>query len=277
MDRIDLHTHSTYSDGTLTPTELICHGKEKQLRAIALTDHDTIGGLEEALAAGKRFGLEVIPGIELSSFGETEMHILGYFIDPASQVLRERLAELIKTRNDRNRRMVVRLQDAGFDLQPSDLPDPDTQSVTRAHIAAAMVKRGYVESISEAFANYLSPGKIGYIARERLSPKDCIQLIRNAGGEAYLAHLNQIRLDDQRLMAALAQLKEQGLAGIEGYYSEYDQRWRERCKAYSSSLGLRMSGGSDYHGANKKVELGTGFGNLQIPYSVLEQMRQKID
>ncbi len=271
---IDLHTHSTCSDGTLTPTELVHRAKECGLAAIALTDHDTVAGLPEAVTAGADRGVEVVPGIELSARFDGELHILGYFIDYKDEGLRRTLREQVRSRNARNLKMLDRLGELGIRIGREELPDPSGASVTRAHIAVALVKRGYASSIREAFSRYLVKGSPAYVPRQRPTAAECIHTIRSAGGQAYLAHLNQLRLADEPLLELVKELRGLGLSGIEGLYSEYDEEWTRKCRRIAASLDLKLSGGSDFHGANKDIRLGVGYGQLRIPYSVLEAMRK---
>lgn len=271
---IDLHTHSTCSDGTLTPSEVVKLAKEKGLSAIALTDHDTIDGLEEALDAGKKYGIQVITGIEFSVAGDTEIHLLGLNFNIDCPAIREILDEMIIQREKRNYIVIEMLGKIGIHITIDEIHAEATSPVTgRSQIAKVMLKKGYVSSIKEAFDKYLSFGKPAYAERSTLSPEEAIDIIHKSGGKAFLAHLNQTGKTDERLYSLLSNLKKCGLDGIEGYYTEYTDDMNFRYRKMAEDLGLLLSGGSDFHGTNKDgYELGTGKGNLRIPYSLLEKI-----
>lgn len=271
---IDLHTHSTCSDGTLTPSEVVKLANEKGLAAIALTDHDTIDGLEEALDAGKKYGIQVITGIEFSVAGDTEIHLLGLNFNIDCPAIREILDEMIIQREKRNYIVIELLGKIGIHITIDEIHAEATSPVTgRSQIAKVMLKKGYVSSIKEAFDKYLSFGKPAYAERSTLSPEEAIDIIHKSGGKAFLAHLNQTGKTDEKLYSLLSNLKKCGLDGIEGYYTEYTDDMNFRYRKMAEDLGLLLSGGSDFHGTNKDgYELGTGKGNLRIPYSLLEKI-----
>ncbi|OQB14026.1 MAG: Error-prone DNA polymerase [Firmicutes bacterium ADurb.Bin193] len=273
---IDLHTHSIKSDGAMTPTEVVRHAASKGLSAISLTDHDVTDGVSEAVSAGKTFGIEVVPGIELSVQSKTETHILGYFIDITNSVLLDTLVEIKKVRYKRNEDTAKKLQEAGFDITMEDaLALAPNGLVGRAHFARVMVSKGYTSSVKEAFDLYLSNGRPCYSSTQLLTPPQAVELIKTAGGQAYVAHLHLTRMDDGELYSFLSGLKNVGLDGIEGYYSEYTPEMQEKYHKLAHDLELKISGGTDFHGAMKPhIEIGRGFGNLKIPYSVLEEMKR---
>lgn len=273
---IDLHTHSTCSDGTLTPSEVIKLAKEKGLSAIALTDHDTVDGLSEAIATGKEIGIEVITGIEFSVAADTEMHLLGLDFNIDCPAITEILDEMIIQRDLRNYKVIELLGKLGIRITIDDILAESTSKVTgRSQIAKAMLKKGYVSSIKEAFDKYLSFGKPAFVERSTLSPEDAIRIIHESGGKAFLAHLNQTGKTDKELYELLTHLKKCGLDGIEGYYTEYTEDMNFRYRKMAEDIGLMLSGGSDFHGTNKDgYEIGTGKGNLRIPYGLLEKIRQ---
>jgi predicted metal-dependent phosphoesterase TrpH len=280
LDLIDLHAHSTASDGSLTPTQLVRHAHDLGLRAIALTDHDTIAGAEEAARAAEELGFELVPGVEMSSHYATgTMHILGYYIDFRSSGLAEELAHLQRVRLERNRVIADKLQALGIDISFEDvlkLAGPKGQ-VGRPHFARALLERGIVSSIDEAFERYLKKGAPAYSAKFRLPPEEAIGLIRKAGGLAVLAHPFTLHLDDdrERLTELLCQLKDQGLAGLEVRYSEHSPEQEQMYTAAAHKCGLLITGGSDYHGLNKEgVELGRGYGSLNVPYRLLEGLKK---
>lgn len=276
MGNIDLHTHSTGSDGTDTPEELIKKAKYMGLSAIAITDHDTFAGVEEALAAGEKYDIEVIKGAELSaSESGAKFHILGYFFNESGTELSEYFEMKNKFRRERVKKICEKLNDVGINLKYKDVvPEGENISPGRANVAKALVDKNYVSNVSEAFNKYLIKGAPAYVAGMKITPEEAIRLIRENGGKPYLAHLNQINLSDKELSEYLEVLKCKGLEGIEGYYSEYSINQSEKYIGYAQKLNLKISGGSDYHGEVKPaIFLGTGMGNLRIPYSVLEKIK----
>ena len=274
---IDLHTHSVNSDGTLTPTELIKLAKEKNLEAVALTDHDTVNGLEEAFAAGKKYGVEVVSGIEFSVSADVEMHLIGLDFPLDSPKITAVLDAMIKNRNTRNTKLLRILGELGMPLTEDDVLQFATSPVIgRSQFSRAMVKKGYVSSIAEAFDKYLAFGRPAYLPRETLSPTDAIRIIKESGGIAVLPHLNQIDKSDDELYELLKHLKSVRLDAVEGYYTEYTEEMNIKYRKMADDLGLKLSGGSDFHGENKIAhELGTGSGNLKIPYNILENLRNR--
>ena len=272
MGQIDLHTHSDQSDGTLTPTELCAAAARLGLSAIALTDHDTVDGIGEALRAGEKFGIRVIPGIEMSISGPVMVHLIGMGIDPDNELLREKLQELKRRRNARNLAMVQKLIENGFSISMDDLPAQEGRSVTRAHIGKALVQHGYAPTIKEACNRYLLRGCIGYVPSSRYTAGECIDLIHAAGGKAVLCHINQIKLSSAELDRLVEGLARLGLDGIEVYYSEYDAAWTERARELARRFHLLWSGGSDFHGENKDIALGVGYGALAVPEALLREL-----
>lgn len=272
---IDLHTHSTCSDGTLSPSEVVKLAKEKGLSAIALTDHDTIDGLNEAIETGRTIGIEVITGIEFSVAADTEMHLLGLDFDIDCPAIKNILDEMIIQRDIRNYKVIELLAGLGIHITIDDILKEATSKVTgRSQIAKAMLKKGYVSSIKEAFDRYLSFGKPAFVERSTLSPEDAIRIIHESHGKAFLAHLNQTGKSDEELYKLLTHLKKCGLDGIEGYYTEYTEEMNCRFRKMADDIDLLLSGGSDFHGTNKDgYELGTGKGNLKIPYELLEKIK----
>ena len=271
---IDLHTHSTCSDGTFTPEEVVEEAAKAGLSAIALTDHDTINGLSSAIEAGKKYGVEVITGIEFSVAADTEMHLLGLNFNLDCPAITEILDEMIIQRELRNYKVIKLLEKCGFYITIEDILAEATSPVTgRSQIAKAMLKKGYVSSIKEAFDKYLSFGKPAFVERSTLTPEEAIKIIHKSGGKAFLAHLNQTGKTDEELYTLLKHLKECGLDGIEGYYTEYTDDMNTKYRKMAENLGLLLSGGSDFHGANKDgYEIGKGKGNLRIPYELLQNI-----
>ena len=275
MEYIDLHTHSHFSDGSMSPTDLVKLAKECGLKAISLTDHDTIDGLDEFMEAGRRYGVEVIPGIEFSVVSTGETHILGYNIDYKYEEFYSALDRVKKLRLENNVRTQNALQALGFDVTVEEVRKiSPVGNIGRAHFARVMADKGYASSVKEAFALYLDKGKPGYNSLRLLTPEDAITLIKNAGGKAYLAHLHLTKMEGKELEDYLIRLKEAGLDGIEGYYTEYTPEMQVTYQALAKKYGLLLSGGSDFHGANKPhIKLGEGYGNLKIPYSLVQNLK----
>ncbi|MBQ9718968.1 MAG: PHP domain-containing protein, partial [Clostridia bacterium] len=210
--RIDLHTHTTCSDGSMTPEELVCHAKESGLSAVAVSDHDTADGVKAALEAGKKYGIEVIPAIELSAKSDTETHILGYFIDPDSSKLTDAMAYIREVRTIRLGETCVMLQNLGIDVTLDEVKAEAKGGILcRAHIAAIMTRKGYSESPKEAFRTWLNVGCPAYSESQALTDTEAIDLIRSAGGDAYLAHLHLTKKPHDELDRFVRHLTENGL------------------------------------------------------------------
>ena len=279
MKLIDLHAHSTASDGTLTPSELALYAKSKGLSAIALTDHDTIDGIEECQQKGLEVGVMVIPGIEFSAdFYGKELHILGYYLDPHHPHLKKKLKELIESRQTRNQEMLDQLAALGFPLTYESLYEDcdDSTIITRAHIANAMLKKGYITDRKEAFSNYIGDGKPAYVPKKHFTTKDCIDLIHKAGGLAVLAHPMLYGYDQKDVTNLIRGLNSEGLDGVECLYSTHSKEETNHLLQVCLNLDLFPTGGSDFHGNNKPLlDLGSGYGNLNIPFEILENMRKR--
>ena len=280
MKLIDLHVHSTASDGTLSPSELALYAKSKGLSAIALTDHDTVSGIDTCLHKGLEVGVIVIPGIEFSaSYYGKEVHILGYYINHHDPLLLARLNDLLKARDNRNTEMLKKLAQIGYPLTLEDLMDETSQDsvLTRAHIAKAMLKKGYIKERSEAFAHYIGDGKSCFVPKARFTTKECIDLIHHAGGLAVLAHPLLYGYDQADVTQLLRGLKLEGLDGVECLYSTHKSSDTAHLLQVCLNLKLFPTGGSDFHGANKPLlDLGSGYGELTIPFEVLEAMRKHL-
>ncbi len=274
--RIDLHVHSTESDGTMTPQELMVHAKEIGLSAIALTDHDSIHGLAKARPVAESLGLELVPGVELSTDCDgKEIHILGYYIDEHNRAFLDRLQEFVDGRDKRNAKMVALLREEGFDITMEKLYAAYSDSViTRAHFARYLVEHGFVKDRAAVFAKYLGSDCRCYVPREKITPFEAIRLIRLGGGLAFFAHPVLCRMSHGKLRSFLKELKDEGLAGIEAIYSMNTQEDEAAMLHFAREFGLLVSGGSDFHGANKPyINMGTGKGNLNIPYDVLAKIK----
>lgn len=270
---VDLHTHTTASDGTLSPRELVALARQLGLAAVAITDHDTVAGLAEGLAAGSELGVRVVPGVELSTQLEyREIHIVGLGIDPENGPLLELLARRKAERVRRNDLLLARLAELGMPI-PAEEVRPDGGLLTRTHVAEVLARHGYAESPVDALERYLIPGKPAWIEKNCPSPAQCAHLIHGAGGKAFLAHLDRIDKKDQARSLKLArEALGMGLDGLEARYTTYTPQWEALADALAQELGLLKSGGSDFHGARKKNLLGSGYGNLWVPEQWLDAM-----
>ncbi|MGL4344191.1 MAG: PHP domain-containing protein [Cellulosilyticaceae bacterium] len=279
MQFIDLHVHSTTSDGTLTPRELAFYAKAKGLSAIALTDHDTTSGVMDCILAGKSVDLTVIPGIELTAhYANKEIHILGYYINPSSAPLLDKLQELVKERDRRNDLVLEKLQALGFDITMADLraQGDDKSILTRAHFGRALLAKGYVASMDEAFAKYLSGGKPAYVPKQSMDYKTCIDLIHEAGGIAVIAHPLLYGFEPDQLDTFIKDLMSAGLDGLEAIYSRYSTAESMDLLNLCLKYSLVPTGGSDFHGTNKpNLDIGSGYGELRITYDILEGLYLK--
>jgi len=276
---IDLHSHTTHSDGSATPTELISQAAAKRARAVAVTDHDTVSGLPEARAAANHFGIEFVPGVEISAeYSPGTMHILGYFIDETSVELVEKLDDLKRAREERNPRIARALRELGLDITYDEVAKlAGNLVVGRPHFARVLLNKGYVSSVQDAFDRFLKKGAPGYVEKARLSPADSIALIHNAGGAAVLAHPYQLKLPTEtEVEQMIGELAELGLDGVEALYSRHSVSQRARYSEIAASHGLVVTGGSDYHGTYKPdIDIVTGLGDLEVPYELLEHLRER--
>lgn len=275
MDKIDLHVHTTASDGTMCPRDVVSLAAMQGLKAIALTDHDTMAGLQEAGEAGELLGVTIVPGIELSTaYQGREVHLLGYFLDPEAKKLRDYMAWVQTARRTRNAKIVEKLQKKGFDVTMEQLEaaHPDA-TPGRPHIAARLVEIGAVDSVKEAFRRYLSEGRSCYVAREYIPFADGAQLIRDCGGVAVLAHPLQYGFDRAKLEKLIQDAAAAGVTGMEIYYTGYTQADMNKLFDLAEKYTLLPTGGSDFHGDNKPgVQIGTGDGNLAVPAYMLAML-----
>lgn len=279
MELIDLHVHSSASDGTLSPAAVTALALETGLAAYALTDHDTTDGVREAVEAAKRTPLEVIPGAELSAlYGAREIHILGLYVNPESPILCEALGKLRADRARRNDEMLALFQRDGFPITRADLEQgAPGQVITRAHFARALVKKGCVSSMEQAFQRYLDHGKKYCPQKKAFEPREAVRLIREAGGFPALAHPVQYKLGWAKTEAMIQELTEMGLMGIEVYYSSHTRNDSLRLKELCLRYGLLPTGGSDFHGGNKPdIRIGTGRGGLRVSALLLEDIRKSV-
>ena len=278
---IDLHVHSTASDGTYTPKEVAELAKKIGLSAIALTDHDTIDGLQEFQETGKDLGMETIAGIEFAALWpkhhRPEIHIVGLGFDPKHPALLERMTEIKESRDIRNQKMCEKLSSIGLHITLEEVSaNAGGEIITRAHFANVLLKKGYIARKEDAFSRYISTGLPGYVEREFLSPELCICTIKEAGGAAILAHPTLYGLNTEQLEELCVELIPYGLDGIECQYSTYSSTETKTITALAEKMHLLPSGGSDFHGKNKpNIHLGSGKSNLAIPYTFWEELKKR--
>ena len=273
---VDLHVHSTESDGTFSPTELVTEAKRTGLSAFALTDHATCSGVSKAMPCATSAGIELIPGIELSTdYHGKEVHIVGLYIDIENEQLLKKTAEYRNCRSERNALMVEALRKEGLSITMEELvaENPDCV-ITRANIARFLYEHGQIKSVREAFDRYIGDHCKCYVGRLKVASTDAVRLIKEAGGTAILAHPLLYGLSNTNLQKMIDELKPVGLAGLEAIFSPYTTGEEQQMKRLARENGLLISGGSDFHGSNKPdIALGRGRGHLYIPYSVLETIK----
>ena len=274
---IDLHTHSNRSDGSFTPSELVDLAVQKGITYIALTDHDSIEGIDEAkrraeeISSSSDTKISVIPGIEFSTdWNGRDVHVVGLNIDHTNKEFVGKLDFFLDSREGRNRKMAENLRNVGIGISYDALLKSFPDSVlTRAHFARYLYEYGYVRSTHEAFERYLGPDAPCYVPREKITPVQAVEMTLMAGGIPVLAHPLIYKFGDEKLRELIAEMKEYGLVGIEAMYSTHSSEDEEYIKALAKECGLKISGGSDFHGSNKPgIDLGTGCGNLDIPEQV---------
>ncbi len=312
MERlVDLHTHSNCSDGSMRPAELVRHAAAAGLKALALTDHDTVAGIDEAAGEAERLGIGFIPGVEISvdytgapgipgvssipgvsdvTDIAGEMHMLGYFTLNNYSNIRPILEDMRMSRENRNPRIIARLNELGMEISEDEVRNAaEGETVGRVHIAKVLAAKGYVADIDDAFAKYLAIGGKAYFKKDKLSPAEGIAEIRKAGGIPVLAHPSYLGLDcssgsghgcrpGSRFDYLISGLKDSGLMGIEAYYSSNTDRQTSCYLNIASKYSLIVTGGTDFHGENRpSVRIGTGPGNLRVPYSVYEALNKTLN
>jgi predicted metal-dependent phosphoesterase TrpH len=277
MSRLDLHLHTTHSDGSLSPAEVLQLAHKAHVTALAITDHDIVSGIPDAIAVGAALGIEIIPGVEISScVGTSELHILGYCINWQDPELIRRLASLRESRHTRNPQIIERLRALGLDVTYEEVRDlAGTDSVGRPHIARLLMDKQYVTSAKDAFDRYLAEGRPAYVARELPQPADAIAWIRAAGGVAVLAHPTWAKVSGEGLTTLLTTLKADGLGGIEVHYSTHTKRQTTEYLDLAKRLTLLVTGGSDFHGITKPdIDVGIGRGDLNVPEKLLDPLKK---
>ncbi len=278
MNIVDLHVHSTKSDGSYTPSELVDYAIQKGLTAFALTDHDTTDGIDEARKAAEGKPIEVIPGIEFSSeYGGRDIHIVGLYIDYQSDYFKRRLTNFVNGRIIRNREMCRRLTEHGIPVAYEDLTAEFPDSViTRAHYAKYLLSHGYTRSLKEAFERYIGDNCPCFVPRKKITPMRAVEIILKAGGIPILAHPVLYHMSNARLDNLVCELKDVGLVGLEAVYSTYSSSEERDMRRLAAKYDLCISGGSDFHGNTKPgLDLATGYGKLFIPEEILIHLKEK--
>jgi hypothetical protein len=264
----DLHVHTIYSDSTFSPREVISTAHEAGLSCIAITDHDSVGGVEEAIKYGHQLGIEVIPGVELTAeHNDTEIHILGYFVDYDNSWFQDRLKHLRESRRKRFFQMVEKLKKFNISLDAEKIIRQNPfASIGRLHLAQELYRKGYVSSIKDAFRLYIGEGKPCYVKKERLTPQEAITMIRKLGGVSVLAH--PYLMGDDNIITLLVK---EGIEGIEVYHSEHPLSAQIRYMSMAQNYNLLMTGGSDCHGLGKGKVL---LGKVRISYNLVEKLKE---
>jgi hypothetical protein len=275
MPGIDLHTHSNRSDGELPPADLVDLAARSGLEAVAITDHDTLEGLPQALEAGPRHGIAVVPGCELTvTDQDRRFHILGLYVFPPAPGLEAALVRLREARHRRNRLILEKLAGQGIHIAYQEVVDRAAGAVGRPHIAQIMVERGLVSSQNQAFRRYLGAMGRAYVPKEALPLAEASALIRAEGGTVVLAHPSLINLRGQTFPELIRHYRDLGVEGLEAYYSDHGDQLTKQYLEAAQGLGMLVSGGSDFHGSYKPdIRLGVGKGSLYVPGKVLKDLR----
>jgi hypothetical protein len=276
---IDLHVHTSMSDGTYSPREVVRLAVQKGLCAIAITDHDTVAGVLPAYREGLVAGIEIVPGVEISTeWPGAIMHILGYFVDPAHVGLSKELGELRADRRQRIVKIVEKLRSCNVFISVEDISRKAVGGAPgRPHVAEVMMRQGYVETIQEAFDRYLRKGRPAYIEKRKLAPDRALKIIRQAGGLCVLAHPYSLNENNPKALEdILSQLMSYGLQGLEVYYPSHTPQQVELYLGLAKRLNLAVTGGTDFHGSAKPdIVLGPMPGHSQIPCSILAELKER--
>lgn len=275
---IDLHTHSTVSDGSEPPERVVELAAGAGLSAVALTDHDRLDGIEAARRRAAEVGVQLVPGCEISCEHPGTLHLLVYFLEPGPGPLQEVLVRLQGARDNRNRRVAERLEQLGLPVTYDEIEaEAGSMGAGRPHIAAVLVRKGVVSSIGEAFDTWLARGKPAYLDKERLPPAGALRLARASGAVPVVAHPLSLGLEGTALASALRELADLGVAGLEAVYGRYSLEEREAIAGIARELGLAVTGGSDFHGSYKPdLAVGSGRGDLAVPDDALEALRDRV-
>ncbi|MGP0578672.1 PHP domain-containing protein [Paenibacillus peoriae] len=277
VKRYDLHTHTQASDGMQPPADNVRWAKEKGLAGVAITDHDTVAGLEEALKEGKRIGITVVPGVEISTrAGGKDIHILGYFMDYRNKVFLERLEKLRQARDTRNDMILSQLRSLGVEITLDEVvatmgrPLAPDESIGRPHMADTLVQKGYAKDMRDAFDRYLAEGAPGYVSVPRVEPAEAINWIREAGGVPVVAHPG-LYGNDELVRSIIEEAKP---VGLEVRHSDHDAEAESRYTAMAAQYGLIATGGSDFHGARQGVIFHGDLGSRSVEDQVVEELRK---
>lgn len=275
---IDLHSHTDQSDGTFTPAELVGEAMKLGLEALAITDHDTFKGYDMAVPYAKEAGLELICGIELSTkFGGATVHMLAYFLwEPPTAEFCTWLEALLESRRERNRQLIVKLQDLGLDITLAEVETKGRTLTARPHFGRVLLEKGYVSSMQEAFDKYLDEAAPGYVQRREVPVDEAIARVKAAGGITSLAHPVRVAKNDWDTLAVwVKKMADAGMGAIEVFHSDHTPENVAYYGQLAERFGLAVTGGSDFHGGNKPgIDLGTGHRrNLSVPYSLLARLR----
>ncbi len=299
MRLVDFHMHTTHSDGSYTPGELMKYCKEKNLSCVSVTDHDTMSSFEECEREAKKYGIELVPGVEISvQFEPGTLHILGFFLDRTNPQLQKKFEEIQRARRERNPEIIRKLNQLGIEITLEEVtrqaygeasipagkrfdrltvPSKVEGQLGRPHFAKALVKKGVVKNFDEAFEKYLSKGKSAYVDKRRVSSSEALRIINDAGGVASVAHPKQMKLNEAELEKGIGRLVEEGLGAVEVYNSCQKPRENEIYRRIAKRFDLVATGGSDFHGANKPdVDLGFLGENVRLGYEMVEALRERI-
>ncbi len=268
----DLHVHTYLSDGTFSPLEVVKRAREEGLDAIAITDHDTVSGVSQSIKFGKAFGIEVIPGVELTAeFEDNEIHLLGYFIDWQADWFLKKLKQICEVRIERAKRIVEKLKEHGLDISEEEVfKTSGPGAVGRLHIAQVLFKKGLVASLQDAFRLYIGNGKPCYVKKFKLLPEEAIDMIDRVSGIAVLAHPKTVQIENMALDDFIKNLKKFGLKGLEVYHTDHSKSDVDYLKNLAEKEDLLPTGGSDCHGFGKGEVL---IGKIKIPYSFVEALK----
>jgi 3',5'-nucleoside bisphosphate phosphatase len=272
---IDLHVHSTFSDGSMSPAELVRYAHRQGLSAIAITDHDTVEGVEEAMLTGASLDVEVVPGLELSvKHGDNSLHLLGYLFEPVDKALLFALHRLQAARLERNEIILANLNRLGVAIEMQELEKISGHGQSgRPHIAQILMQKHAVKNIDEAFDRYLAKGGLAYAPRAVLQAEEAMAMIKSAGGLAVLAHPQQLEKSGKDVSEVISKLQAAGLDGIEVYYPTHSRQFKKKLLTIAKKLNLLTTGGSDYHGTIRPGTTLAGGKNCSVPRNLLEKMK----